>query len=786
LFFGLLVTPSVAFEDDECIIQGMISDQSAKPLIGANVMIENTGYGSSSYENGVYYLALPDSVQGKEVVLVVQYMGYISKSQNLKLTTAKTICDFQLEIDVLSLRPIVVSAQRRVEDLQKVPISITSVSAEEMQDRGAERIIDLQYSVPNLYMGTGETQSQIYTSIRGISGYVRTSGGEARASYYIDDVYVGRTYAVNRDLIDLEQVETLRGPQGTLYGKNTVSGAVNYTTKKPHGNWESTLGFNTGNFNYVNAYTIINAPLVSNKLFARFSGKISTRDGYLKNLYNNKDMNGWHIINGRFQLRYLPDSALDITLRLHGLRERRDRSIFGIATEGDGFDAAPDPREVSHDAGGYAHRDIYGGALTVSYLFSNNYSLKSITAYQKVKAWSLDDQDLSPQYIAISESVNSDYQLTQEFRFSTPINSNFNFITGLFYFYQKTNMELDILAGPDFTFPNIRFYSDGPVTTNSLAGYFSCNYTISSKISLTGGIRYTYEYKKINWMAKNEPEPIVFIDVPNFRDTYSQGELTPRFSISYFPNSNILLYGSISRGYTSGGWSNGTVSSLEHLKYKPEFVTSYEIGSKLLFFKNRLKFNASVFFERFRDFQDEMWRDLSTGENTIYFTNAAKVTSKGFEMELSAVPWKNLKLSAALGYTDARYDEYKNGGGVGIHFDGHRLENAPETEYSFTVGYQRPIDRLGIIKINADFIHKDSFYTGASNRTGTLVPGYELLNGRIGFQTIGHSFSVYLWGKNLTDKVYMLYRSFVFLGFPFAWYAIPRTFGISLEYKLFN
>jgi iron complex outermembrane receptor protein len=262
--------------------------------------------------------------------------------------------------------------------------------------------------------------------------------------------------------------------------------------------------------------------------------------------------------------------------------------------------------------------------------------------------------------------------------------------------------------------------------------------------------------------------------------------LTPKLGVSYSPKSNILLYVSIAQGYASGGWSNQVVSSLEDLKFKPEFATSYEIGSKSQFFKNRFQLNACVFLEKFRDYQVIVWRGYSSENSSVYLANAARVSSKGIEMELSVIPWKNLSLSAAWAYQDVRYDEYRNAGGIGIHYDGNRVERSPETEYCFAVGYQRQIDWFGILKINADFIHKDGYYDVANNKLYNLIPGYDLINGRIGFQTMGSSLSIYLWGKNLTNELFILEKGRLFLGVPIACYAIPRTFGILMEFNLFK
>ena len=177
----------------------------------------------------------------------------------------------------------------------------------------------------------------------------RASGVETRANYYLDDIYVGRSVAVNQDLFDLERIEILKGPQGTLFGKNTVSGAINITTNKPVNKREGSLSVDVGNLNYLNSHIILNTPLIENRLFTRFSGKIMRRDGFVTNLFNGKDYNGQNIMNGRFQLRYLPSPNFDITMSLNVLRDRRPQRIIGVELEGPGFDAAPGPREVSHN-----------------------------------------------------------------------------------------------------------------------------------------------------------------------------------------------------------------------------------------------------------------------------------------------------------------------------------------------------------------------------------------------------------------------------------------------------
>ncbi|MEJ2636975.1 MAG: TonB-dependent receptor [Calditrichia bacterium] len=775
------VLPFTLFAQDFIKIEGHITDDAGNPLIGANVTIQQTMYGSTTDEKGYYFFKIPESEVGGEMNLQVDYMGYISQSRKITPVVGTSTYDFKLEGNVFSIRPIVVSAQRREEDLQKVPISVVAVDRIQIRNRGADRMLDLQYSKPNLFNGTGEFNRKMVTTIRGISGFNRSAGQECRASYYIDDVYMGRGIAVNRDLLDLERVEILRGPQGTLFGKNTVSGAIHFITRKPHPGREAIISLDGGNYNFLNTNVLLNAPLVSNKLFARFSGKYMTRDGFVTNLYNNTDLNGWNILSGRLQLRYLHSEALDIIWTLDTMRDRRNRRTPTVALN-DTF--APGPREVSHDAPEYGHRDMIGTSLKIDYQFFGKYLLKSITAYQRNKTWSMLDEDSLPLFILYSEDVVTDYHFTQEIRVNSPYYEKINFVTGIFYFYQKANQKFAALAGPYFAVPGYKLYSDGPVTTNSIAWYFTSNYQLLPKISLTAGIRYTSENKKISWNQTNDP-PALFPNIVDYKDDYEKGVFSPRIGINYYLNNQFMLYGTIAQGYTSGGWANHAVSSPEYLKYYPEFVTNYETGLKSTLLKDKLIFNVCGFWAKFRDYQVEVWRPQSDGLFLPAFMNAGKVSTRGFEMEMNALPRSGLSISAALGYTDARYDEWKNGGGDGIDYDGNRMEWAPKFEYTLALNYQYPVNMFGTFYLQGDWIRKDGFYSEPDDEPSDWVDGYQLLNGRIGFEHKSKTWGLFVWGKNLTDELYMLERSVLPVGTPYAYYGIGRTYGVQIEYRFF-
>jgi iron complex outermembrane receptor protein len=276
----------------------------------------------------------------------------------------------------------------------------------------------------------------------------------------------------------------------------------------------------------------------------------------------------------------------------------------------------------------------------------------------------------------------------------------------------------------------------------------------------------------------------LYINLENYTDTYSKGVSSPQIGLRYTPFDQMMLYAKTSWGYKSGGWGNFTVRKIEFLKLKPEYSVCYEAGFKLTTFSNRLSFNTAVFLNKFDDFQTEIWEYVPPPFDLILpvYTNAAKVTSKGLELELIAAPFKNLSLFSSLGYVDATYDEFTIASER--DYNGHKLEFAPQTEYNFSIEYKMPVINIGTFLIRGDFIHKDDYYFDASNTEDFHIADYELIDGKIGYKSYNGSLGIYLWGKNLSDKLYMLRRAIVPLQFKYAWYGLPRTFGIQISYGL--
>lgn len=780
----LLLNLSISAQD-KILIDGNISDSTGSPLIDANISIQNSGYGSSTNENGYYGFIIPNTETGKQVTLEVRYVGYISQTKTITITSGINTHNFQLEVDVLSLRSVVVSAQRIEENLQEVPISITAIDKQTILQSGADRLAELQYYVPNMVIGYEYFSFMTVASIRGVSGSSRNIGMENRVGTYVDGVYAGRSITLNQGLLDIERVEVLRGPQGTMFGKNTVSGVINLTTLKPHSRSEATVMVEGGNYNHNRANLFLNLPLIQNRLLAKISANTFFRKGYIKNVYNDEDLNGINTFGGRLQLRYLASDNLEFNFSIDGVRDRQNHRTIAIETEGSGFELAPDPREVAHDADEFQYRDLLGSALKIDYNFANDFKLKSISAYNWYKAQSRFDEDLSPSPFLYSDRDEESQHFTQELQLSSSFTRRTNFVAGLFYFHQISETGTNATFGSASPFGLEHIVTPGLVTTNSFAGYFHGNINLTDNLILTAGLRYTYEEKKLNFSQHNDPEPnpiLGFIEIDTLTDDLSESDFSPKGGINFYLSNNTMLYGTIARAHKSGGW-NANFTKTENIKFGPEHSTNYEIGLKTTWWHNRFRFNTAFFLTKFDDYQVMTFTGTNLEDLLMIVKNAGKVTSKGFEIELSVIPLLGLNLTTGLGYTDARYDEFKNGGGLGIDYDGNRLELAPKITFFIAVDYRFQTGSLGSIILHGDYAYQDEIYTEPGNEDFTFMESYSLINARIGFELSAIPLSFALWGKNLTDKLYMRDKSLTPFGTPYVWYGMPGTYGIEVRYS---
>ncbi len=676
----------------------------------------------------------------------------------------------------LEIEEIVVSAQKRSERLQDVPISITAIGTNIMERTRSSQLLDIERLSPNLLFGTGGNKDMTI-SIRGISDYTRNVGYDARTGVYLDGVYVGQSQAMNQDLLDIERIEILRGPQGTLFGKNTVSGAINLVTKRPQDELAGLAKMSVGNFDRVDVQAMLNAPLITDKLFMKISGRHARNDGYVTNLFNGKDLNAQNIYSGRAQLRYIASENLEFNLSADALHQKNDVTN-GVSVAGAGFDQAPGPRQVNHNAQGFEERDLFGISLTIDYAMGD-YDVTTISSYRWSEALNFQEEDYTSLDVMDSDFYDKDNQISQEIRIASPTGKRFDYVAGLYYFYQKRDTNHAATGGADFAIPGYRATTPGSIKGNSYAAFVNGNLHITDALTLTAGGRYTYETKDLVYSIIGGAP--LFIALNNYQDRYTDGAFTPRAGISYKISPDILTYFTYSRGFKSGGWNADFLSTTEQLSFGPEYADNYEIGFKSTTFDGRLRFNASAFIAKYSDYQVSQFVPTSVG-TIITLTNAGEVTTKGVELEFTAIPVENLEISANLGYVDATFDSFKDGGGPGIHYDDNQLPYAPKVSLNIGVDYMYPITSSGALVMHADYSYVDKHYSNPNNLPEYLSPSYSLINMRLGYEHEA-GWGIYAWAHNLTDKLYSYFTDVSFLGVQRSNYGPPRTYGVEAKYR---
>ncbi|PMG50814.1 TonB-dependent receptor [Shewanella sp. 10N.286.52.B9] len=686
---------------------------------------------------------------------------------------------------------IQVTSQKRAQSINEVPIAISAMNETDIERLGAQDVRDMQFSVPNMIV-TGYIESSPSFGIRGISDRSRNPGYDNRVGVYIDGVWVGRSSAANQSALDVERVEVLRGPQGTLFGKNTVAGAINIITKRPHSDELSgRLGVDIGNFGLQSYNGSINVPFSED-----FSGRLSVtktdRDGFVENSdplgvilpadkfvdeFNNKDE-----LATRAQFYWHAGENTNVSLSFDYV-ENKANVLLGEKVDDP---LAPDVNVVSLDSTQRLDSTIKGSGLTIDHTFANDFQLTSVTGLRSSE-WNLSDvdEDYSPLPYAFTEFQTEDStHFSQELRLASPAYESFDYIVGAYYLTQSIEGDSDVQAFAPALNPAAPPVYVGAsrvadVDADSYALFAHGNYRFTDQWSITAGLRYTYEEKAIDYTIVDTSGLFTNLSAKESRDA---SDVSPTVSLNWIPVEDLLLFARYSRGFKSGGYNADLINDAEALPFEDESVDSYEIGFKSPFLDNTLNLNANVFISQHDDYQVQSFTQLPSGGTAITITNAAEVESKGFELELQWQPIDSLQLWANYGYTDAEFKAFPEPAGPGTDFSGNQLAEAPKYTYGIGAEYRYSLN-YGDFVVQADYFKRDKFYSNPDNAVSNLNQERGESAARIGFEAESGAWNVFLWGKNLADDVSQIHNSTSFLGIGRAQYSQPRTYGVKGQYK---
>lgn len=675
------------------------------------------------------------------------------------------------------LAEIVVTAQKRSQNLQEVPIAITAVNEADIARLNATDLKDLQLATPSLVIA-GNNATQLSFGIRGIADRSRNAGYDNRVGVYVDGVWVGRSAASNQSALDVASVEILRGPQGTLFGKNTVAGAINITTRRPEQDFAAFIETEIGNYDLRRVRATANAPFGGGAA-AKVTAALTRRDGFTTNVFNGLgyDEKDDFAIRGQVLL------PLGESTELYLSGDHFESDFRGLSGERVADAAAPRIHQVSMDGLQDYKIHLQGGSAQLAHEFGDGHMLTSISAYRRELSELADfDEDFTSAPVGFSTQRQLSRHFSQELRLSSPSGKRFDYVLGLYYLDQKIDGHGDarVLAralNPALPATFVSAVHDEVVNGSSFAAFAHGSFRLIDRLQLTAGIRYTHEKKAIDYDIADTSGLFTTGSANLQRST---DDFSPTASLNWFVNDDVMAYIKYAKGFKSGGYNADLIRVLSGLPFGDEKVDSFEAGLKTTLFDDHVRFNLAAYQAKYDDFQVFSFVQLPTGGTVLTATNAGKVTTRGVEIDMQAQATDWLTLFAAYGYNDAKFDSFKDGGGAGIDFDGNRPSESPKHMLNLGAEFRWHAGP-GDFVAQFDYSYRSSYFSNPDNRPVNLNQSLELVNLRAGYDA--DRWSLFIWSKNLLDIEQQIYNTRSFLGVGRASFTDPQTYGVTLKVK---
>jgi iron complex outermembrane recepter protein len=693
------------------------------------------------------------------------------------------------------LDEVVVTAERRESKLQETPLAVTAISGTDLQKRGIANVQDLTLSVPGLSFG--ESLGEAHIAIRGIGGDNVGPGVDSRVAFYQDGVYIGRPTAQLGGMFDVERVEVLKGPQGTLYGRNATGGAINVLSRTPTDQATGYLRLSYGNYNALDLEGALSGPL-TDTLSARVAVQDRRHDGYGTNLVNGAPVDDKSERSVRVSLRWKPTERLELLTSADYHRQHDNdfgqhflgqaNPAVGIRGLALGGSAALNSRDIQSDQTPFTRSEIWGVTETATYHFDWA-QLKSITAYRNSNSHFLTDIDGTSVPLGYAETKEPAHQFTETLQLTGDI-AQFHWLTGIDYFGETDDpqeiipLNSAVTGGP----LSLRqgFYQTGHLRTTAAAPYVRATYDLTSRLSLTVGGRYNYEKKRINDLfeldfsrAYSPLNPA--IPVPPFPRSAAKSfsQFTPSAALSYKFSDRIFGYATYTEGFKSGGFNFGVAQP----PFLPEKIKDYEAGLKTTLFDGHLRANIAGFYYDYSQLQVQIVR----GTNSP-IENAAAANIYGTELEITAQPVPNLKLDGSLSLLHSEYRDYHSANpdnaAAGVRdLSGHQLTQAPKYSSYLAAEYRWPIHEASL-NLRGEYNYTARVYFTPFNERAVSQSGYGTANAFATYLASSGAWSVGLFARNLTDKqtVAQAYVSSQLFGFPvLGTFIPPRTYGVTLD-----
>jgi iron complex outermembrane receptor protein len=708
------------------------------------------------------------------------------------------------------LEEIIVTAQKREQNLQEVGVSVTAFTANQIKEFGFTNSLDAIAQTPGLSFGTPTAEgNNASLTLRGVGLSDFNDNNEGPVAVYVDEVYVSALSGVTFQLFDLDRIEVLRGPQGTLYGRNTTGGLMHFVSARPTAETEGYFELTAAEHGQFKAEGALSGAL-GESLQARLSYAHNEHDGYVKNRGPGKhDANNTDNNAARLQLALDASDSVSLLLNVHGSKNDAnmgawqhestyspdggvtslalpaDVDFYGTCPGCDAFgyrDEDNDPWAGAYDRDGVLEIENSGGSLKLNW-DSINMDFISITAFENFKRYYEEDTDVSP-YKIVHNTYGADIdQFTQELRLSGT-DEALNWLVGAFYYDQKTDGAFQIDAsGIGYIIGDAHYAQD----TKSWSAFGQLEYALAEQWSVIAGLRYTDEKRDLDYLSVDlsgilpPDENTMFA----YDHRIKHDNLTGKVELDWRPVDGTMLYGAISRGNKSAGFNTGMLdetglfgmTNRADVPYGEEKLTSYEVGVKTELFDGSSRLNTSVFYYDYTDFQAFAFVNL----NQVIFNTDATV--KGMDVEFVTSPADGLDILLGVSLLDAKAKDIPLNDGSGITRD-RRMTLAPKAAVNGLVRYQWPVMN-GAVAAQVDFNGQDKAYFDIQNHPISSQGSYSVWNARLSYLGPQDNWSVTAYVTNLFEKEYRVYSFDVtnLFGFNQVAYGRPRWFGVTVNYR---
>jgi iron complex outermembrane receptor protein len=732
---------------------------------------------------------------------------------------ADTAAEEDTQLRNYVLDDITITAQKAEQKAQDVGIAITTFSNQDLKELGILLPTDISNQLPNVQVV--KSALPVF-SIRGVGLSEFSPNLDAPVAIHIDEVYLSKAFQATSSLFDMEKVEVLRGPQGTLFGRNTTGGSVNYTTRKPTAEFESGFSFEYSRFERKKTEAYISGP-ISDNLLGRLSGFVrQSSDGPTYNEFDGKDLGELDELALRGQLLWFPNDNTEVLLSLHGGEDNSERLTYDVRGTYDAsvypgiLQSCPayftkqftanssgcllpsgkagtddDPFTTSTNRANQLDNENFGASL--HFITDLPWAtLTSITAYEFYERDLNEDFDGSTDTAFEIDWFSELHEYTQEFRLSSLNNTKNSWLVGLFYEHDDFDV-INLLSTGDHAlaaFNGLTLATSYKQTSDSFALFGHNEYLFTEQWSIITGLRYTWERTHFDGLtqAQSATAPTIgeenklsspFLTLAQRDAVHQIQNLSFKLGLNFQPNDNQLYYGSISSGFKTGGFNGGfAFSDVEFSEYKPEEILAYELGSKLTLLDQHLQINTSLFYYQLSN--PQLNADAPTPPNFIT-TNADSSTHIGAEIEAWWRPLQGLDVKFSLGWLDAEYGEFFV---FGVNQKGNKVVNSPEWTFNGLIRYEYPLDNSLKIITMTDFSYRSDRYLSSNNVHTSYEPGYWLVNARIALASNDNKLELGIWARNLTHQDYRNYMNDVNgLGIVADLWNEPYTYGMDISYK---